>query len=141
IVNQVQELKWFPKPGKKIVLQTRVRFSPNYKSNGSGNANGSAGIGLWNMPYTYTNEVPFGVAPTGPKAIFFTYTEGDALWKGYNAMVTDQDYPSIETPTYLHPMQNFDMSKWSTQTIIWESDRHGNQKVTFSISQGLKYFE
>jgi len=50
--------RWKAKPGKPVIMTGRVRFSENYKPEGT-DANGTAGFGLWNMPTETLDEFPY----------------------------------------------------------------------------------
>lgn len=127
--------RWKPELFKPVILTSRIRFSDNYKLDGSGNAVGSAGIWLWNSPIDF-EELSQGIYR--PQiGIGLNYATGaSALATGFNFSIIRDSFPVFSTP-----ISGINPADWNVYTVKWEKTFSGAQKVTFYLNGEVKATE
>jgi len=121
---------WNPTFLHPVVLEARVRFSPNFKKDGTGGAKGTAGIWLWNNPFSKQASDPFAIHD----GIGFSWASVDSdIAQGLNITVVKGTLPVFFLPV----LANINMNDWNTYKFVWSKDILGNQLVTFYINNTL----
>lgn len=120
-----QPTSWNPEPLKPVVLSTRVRWSENYKVDGSGNTVGSSGIWLWNSPADLVNGQFYPA-----NAIGIQWVDDQSVFnQGLNLGVYTNSFPEWQVP-----VTNIDMSDWNNFTFIWSESFSGVQSLTAFVN-------
>ena len=123
--------QWNPEVGSPVVLEARVRFSENYKPDGSGDAVGSAGIWMWNSPLDFNTGEFLPQDAYG----FSWVTNQSLLLPGYTFNIVNDSYPVAAMP-----ILNVDMNDWNTYTLEWGVFPSGIQYVKGKVNGQMKFF-
>ena len=135
-ISEISELRtgysygqgvWLPTPDHPIIATARVRFSPNYLEDGSGEAVGSAGFWLYNSYIDFPNQT---LQPI--KALGFAWGEagsGGGDFEGLHVMVL-RDNAAAYNKTVRPAV---DMSEWMTWEMKWSASANGKQDIRFWV--------
>jgi hypothetical protein len=126
-MGQVYPGDWNPSVGQPVVVEARVRFGENFNKDGTGGANGTTGIWLWNNPFSIQ-------APNQNAAhdgIGFSWASADSeVAQGLIMNVVKGEFPVFFQPV----TADIDINDWNTYKFIWSEDIVGNQSVSFYIN-------
>jgi hypothetical protein len=118
---------WTPSYQHPVTVEARLRFSANYHKDGSGGAKGTAGLWLWNNPFSQGFSDPF----SNYNGIGFSWASTDSvLVNGLNTTVVIGAKPVTFSPV----LANININDWNTYKFVWSQDLLGNQYVTFYIN-------
>jgi len=119
---------WTPTVGHPVIVESKLRFAPNMKLDGSGGGTGSAGIFLWNNPYSPSI---YSQGP-GQDAMGYGWSYNGAALQGLVATIVNQTFP-----VYINPVQNVDINTWNNYKFVWKVDANGVQSVDFYINNAF----
>lgn len=135
-ISEISELRtgyssgqgvWLPTPDHPVIATARVRFSPNYVEDGSGEAVGSAGFWLYNSYIDFPNQT---LQPI--KALGLAWGEagsGAGDFDGLHVMVL-RDNVAVYNKTVRPAV---DMSDWMTWQMKWSAGANGKQDIRFWV--------
>ncbi len=116
-----------PTVGHPIVVESRIKFSSNYKDDGSGGATGTAGILLWNNPFS--QQAPFGG--------YSIYSELGFNWASNQSVFIDglsAAFAKDGFPISFQDVAVSNMSDWNVYKFVWSTDAEGNQGVDYFVN-------
>lgn len=119
--------EWNPTSNHPVVMEARMRFGPNFNIDGTGGARGTAGVWLWDAPFSQGAPNPFAIYD----GIGFSWTSVDSeIMQGLTMMVTKGAFPVFVQPV----SANININDWNDYKIVWSQDELGNQSVAYYIN-------
>ncbi|OGG11808.1 hypothetical protein A2Z00_01955 [Candidatus Gottesmanbacteria bacterium RBG_13_45_10] len=117
---------WNPTPGHDVVVETHLKFGPNFHIDGSGGAKGTGGVWLWSNPFSQGAPNPFAIYD----GVGFSWVSNDSeILQGMTMMVTKGAFP-----VYVNPVTGININDWNTFKFVWSQDVSGNQSVTYYVN-------
>lgn len=125
---------WTPTIGSPVVLEARIRL-PGRNFDGSGDAVGTAGIGLWNN----------AVGPNGgihPNTDFLLFSWGQNEMTDFLNLDGFAAHSVVNTFQYISTFRpvSFDIANWFDVRLVWSVDTIGQQTVEY-YANGILFGE
>ena len=122
--------RWLPAVGHPVIATARVRFSPNYKADGTGGAIGSAGFWLWNSYIDFSHQTALPIEAFG-----FSWGE-QGTWFG---MLDGLQISALQdnAPLYRQRVTPEHPDRWMLWTMIWSVNRAGEQRLDYALNGQL----
>jgi hypothetical protein len=109
--------------GHPITLEAKIKWSANYRPDGSG-ARGTSGVILWNSAVGTNGQTP-------------DYSEIGFTWANQNVAggilsgFTANSFVDLVPVGIDYPSPSLDIHGWSKVTMIWSQDANGVQSVAY----------
>lgn len=120
--------QWTPTVGHPVVFESRLRMSAGHNQDGSGDAVGTLGVGLWNNAAGTS-----GPNPEYDNITFVWITDEftDAFGvDGFGANVAWNLFPVVVS----RPQFSINLQDWVDVKFIWSVDSGGTQSVQFFVN-------
>lgn len=117
---------WTPQVGSPVVFEARLRM-PGRNFDGSGDAVGTAGVGLWN------NAAGADVNPNTDFILFawaMDETTDFLQADGFRAFYLKNLFQYVGS--FVPPA--FDITNWFEVRIVWSVDETGQQSITYAVN-------
>jgi hypothetical protein len=122
---------WTPSFNHPVTVETRMRFGSNFNQDGTGGAQGTAGVWLWSNPFSQGNQNPFSIYD----GMGFSWDSADSeTLQGLVISVTKGAFPVFAQPV----TTPINMQDWNTFKVVWSQDLGGNQNVKFYLNGDLQ---
>ncbi len=116
--------------GHPVTLEAKIKWSANYNADGTGDAQGTSGIVLWN------GEGVDGTSLPDSAQLGFTWTSQDVLG-GFLSGFMASSIEDLQPVGLSAPAAPIDINDWIKVKVIWSEDAQGVQSVAYYADSQL----